>query len=224
MSSERADSGGQKVPEIAPVQPTTNHSVALHPTPLLADLASRSKSRQLGLIPGNGDKVGYWLTPPEVYGPLQEEFGFTYDACPFPRPPGFDGLVEDWGSPAWVNPPWEPGSAGPTAWTRKCIAEAKKGKDVVMIFPQDKWVLELINAGAEVRPLPTFRWLNPKGERQPKAPGRGHALFILRGHGGPRCGSAHRGIECQKGRDHGGRHTAVPGFNYSGGSGAIYWD
>lgn len=158
-----------------------NHSDALHPTPLLADLASRSKSRQLGLLPGNGDKVGYWLTPPEIMEPLQAEFQFTYDACPFPRPPGFDGLSEDWGSPAWVNPPWEPGSDGPTAWTRKCIAESQKGKDVVMIFPQDKWVLELIKAGAEIRPMPTFRWLNPEGERQPKAPGRGHALFILRG-------------------------------------------
>lgn len=159
----------------------------LHPTPKLRELAELARPRQQAIIPDPPrDKVGYWLTPPEVMEPLQEEFRFAYDACPFPRPAGFDGLAEEWGSPVWVNPPWEGADvAGPTAWARKCITEARKGKDVVMIFPQDKWAMELLNAGAEIRPMPTFRWLNPEGERQPKAPGRGHALFILRGESKP---------------------------------------
>lgn len=155
-----------------------------HPVPVLRDLASRTKSRQQGLIPGTEDEVGYWLTPPEVMDPLQAEFGFAYDPCPFPRPAGYDGLKEEWGSPAWVNPPWEAGAAGPMAWARKCILEARKGKDVVMIFPQDQWVNELVAAGAEIRPMPRVRWMNPEGERIPKLPGRGHTLFILRGSSG----------------------------------------
>lgn len=154
-------------------------SVAVqHPTPLLADLASRAKSPQQALFPGNRDPVGYWLTPPEIMDPLQAEFRFDFDACPFPRPAGFDGLKEPWGQRTWVNPPWE-GDNRPTAWARKCIAEAALGKTVAMIFPMDKWVLEIIAAGGEVRPMPVFRWMNPKGERQPKGSGRGHALFVL---------------------------------------------
>lgn len=39
----------------------------------------------------------YWLTPPELMASLRAEFGFDFDACPFPRPDNFDGLTQDWG-------------------------------------------------------------------------------------------------------------------------------
>jgi hypothetical protein len=48
----------------------------------------------------------YWLTPPELMESLQKEFGFTFDACPYPRPEGFDGLTADWGGSTYVNPPF----------------------------------------------------------------------------------------------------------------------
>ena len=59
-----------------------------------------AKAHQSKLVPadnkfhaGNrGDGKHYWLTPPDVYGPLNVEFNFTFDPCPYPLPEGFDGL------------------------------------------------------------------------------------------------------------------------------------
>lgn len=38
-----------------------------------------------------------------------------------------------------------------TAWVRKAIEENKKGKRVVMVYPLDKCILMLLEAGAKVR-------------------------------------------------------------------------
>lgn len=73
---------------------------------------------------GNGDDgKHYWLTPPAVMDALREEFPFDFDACPYPRPEGFDGLTVPWGEWTHVNPPFN----GPTAWVRKAIAESPTG-------------------------------------------------------------------------------------------------
>jgi len=127
-------------------------------------------------MPGNEDKVGYWITPPELMASLEAEFHFNFDPCPFPRPAGFDGLKEDWGARNWVNPPFVGTSAA--AWTKKAIEERDKGKLVVMIFPVDRWLTRMVTASAEIRVPPPFHWLNPRGKPQP-AP-RPHLLFILR--------------------------------------------
>ena len=37
----------------------------------------------------------FWLIPPEIYGPLNKEFGFTFDPCPYPYKR--DGIEIDWG-------------------------------------------------------------------------------------------------------------------------------
>lgn len=137
---------------------------------------------------GNGeDKKHYWLIPPDVYDPLNEEFGFDFDPCPYPLPEGFDGLTCEWGQVNWVNPPF--GSImhngrkkGPTAWVRKAIEEHAKGKTVVLVYPVDKWILMLLKAiGTEVRNLGDVKWLAIEDGTPGKGTGRHIACFILRG-------------------------------------------
>jgi len=142
---------------------------------------------------GNGDDgKHYWLTPPELYAELNAEFAFDFDPCPYPKPEGFDGLTCEWGSSSYCNPPFgsvmhqgpndkKPKKKGPTAWMRKAIQEAKKGKRVVIVYPVDKWVLMMIAAiGAEnVRNLGDVRWCATEDGSQGKGTGRHIAAFIL---------------------------------------------
>jgi hypothetical protein len=44
------------------------------------------------------DGKHYWLTPPEMYKQLNDEFAFTFDPCPYPKPENFDGLDAEWGN------------------------------------------------------------------------------------------------------------------------------
>ena len=129
---------------------------------------------------GNGtnkDGKHYWLTPPDLLRSLQEEFGFDFDACPFPRPDGFDGLNVEWGTATYVNPPF----SGPTKWVRKAIEENKKGTTVVFVFPTDKWIHYLLKAGAEMRSLGDVRWHAIEDGKPGKGIGRYTMAFILRG-------------------------------------------
>lgn len=124
--------------------------------------------------------VGFWLTPPEVMEPLQREFAFDFDACPFPCPPGFDGLTAEWGSRTYCNPPFK---GGVMVWARKAIAEHAKGKLAVLILPHRavQWCTgPLLDAGAETRLTKPIDWLNPKGERRGKGGANVCCLFILR--------------------------------------------
>jgi hypothetical protein len=134
---------------------------------------------------GNGsDKKHYWLTPPGLMGRLQEQYQFDFDACPFPKPDDFDGLTCEWGSSTYVNPPFgsiihEGKKKGPTAWARKAIQESKKGKRVVMVYPIDKWVLMMIEAGARITNLGDVRWCATEDGSQGKGTGRHIACFDL---------------------------------------------
>lgn len=117
----------------------------------------------------------YWLTPPALLDDLQLEFSFDFDACPYPRPDDFDGLTAEWGASTYVNPPFK----GPTAWVRKAIAENQKGKRVVFVFPIDKWVLMLLEAGAKVRNLRDVKWCATEDGKPGKGIGRHVAMFVL---------------------------------------------
>ena len=136
---------------------------------------------------GNGeDGKHYWLTPPELYNELYKEFKFNFDPCPYPLPEEFDGLTNDWGSSSYCNPPFgsiihEGKKKGATAWVRKAIAENEKGKDVVFVFPIDKWVLMMVKAGAEIRNLGDVKWLATEDGSQGKGTGRHIACFVLKG-------------------------------------------
>lgn len=130
------------------------------------------------------DGKHYWLTPPSVMEALQDEFGFTFDACPYPLPEGFDGLACDWGTSTYVNPPFgsiiqDGKKKGPTAWVRKAIAEARKGNRVVLVYPLPKWVLMLIEAGAVVRNLGDVRWCAIEDGSTGPGIGQHVACFVL---------------------------------------------
>ena len=130
------------------------------------------------------DGKHYWLTPPELMEKLQAEFDFTFDPCPYPRPEGFDGLQMEWGISNYVNPPFggymeKTKKIGPTAWTRKAIEESKKGKKVVFVYPVDKWILMMLEAGAEIRNLGNVKWCATDDGTPGKGTGRWVAEFIL---------------------------------------------
>jgi hypothetical protein len=134
---------------------------------------------------GNGDDgKHYWLTPPELMEKLQLEFDFDFDPCPYPKPTDFDGLTCEWGQSNYVNPPF--GSIihngkkkGPTAWMRKAIEEYKKGKKVVVVYPIDKWILMMIQAGAVITNLGDVKWVATEDGSAGKGTGRHIAQFVL---------------------------------------------
>ena len=136
---------------------------------------------------GNGvDTKHYWLTPPDLYAALNSDFNFTFDPCPYPLPEGFDGLTCEWGASNYVNPPFgsilhEGKKKGPTAWARKAIAESKKGKDVVFVYPIDKWVLMLLQVSSEVMNLGDVRWIATEDNTAGKGTGRHIAAFVIKG-------------------------------------------
>ena len=132
------------------------------------------------------DGKHYWLTPPELYNQLNEEFAFTFDPCPYPKPEDFDGLDAEWGESNYVNPPFgvvihKGKKKGATAWARKCIEESKKGKKVVMVYPIDKWVLMLLQSGAKVRNLRDVKWIATEDGSVGPGTGRHIACFVLDG-------------------------------------------
>ena len=135
---------------------------------------------------GNGqDGKHYWLTPDDLMKELNDEFNFDFDPCPYPKPEDFDGLTNEWGKSNYVNPPFgsiihEGKKKGPTAWVRKAIAENEKGKEVVLVYPIDKWILMMIKAGAEIRNLGDVKWLATEDKSQGKGTGRHIACFILK--------------------------------------------
>jgi phage N-6-adenine-methyltransferase len=88
----------------------------------------------------NGDN---WKTPDDIYNKLNDEFNFNFDPCPLNPNPNFNGLILEWGSRTFVNPPY----SNVTPWIEKAISEAEKGKIIVMLLKFDcstKWFNELI--------------------------------------------------------------------------------
>lgn len=125
----------------------------------------------------------YWITPPELYKKLDDEFHFNFDPCPCPYQ-GYDGCGIEWEQSNWVNPPFRAKDSycdrGPTAFTRKAIEENKKGKTCVLILPVQGYVNMLFEAGAECRSVGRVKWLDATTGKQASSPSN-NALFILRG-------------------------------------------
>jgi phage N-6-adenine-methyltransferase len=82
-----------------------------------------------------------WATPPEVFGPLNDEFQFTLDPCATAEnakcakfyTEADDGLSKIWsGERVFMNPPY---GREIYAWTKKAKAEAASGALVVGLLP-----------------------------------------------------------------------------------------
>jgi len=131
----------------------------------------------------NKDKK-YWLTPPELYQELNEEFNFDFDPCPYPLPEGFNCLDVPWGNMNYVNPPfrkddWKYG-AGPTALIRKAILEQEKGNTSIIILNTTSHIRLLAEASKEVRSMNRVRWLDIHTKEPWKSPSN-TILFVLKG-------------------------------------------
>ena len=127
----------------------------------------------------------YWLTPPQMFASLNNEFSFDFDPCPYPRLNDFDGLKTEWGKMNYVNPIFRKkdslsGKDGPTTFVRKAIQEQKKGKSSFLTLPTQSYVNLLLEAGAELRSLGRVKWL----EVETKEPMKGTSSitgFYLKG-------------------------------------------
>ena len=123
----------------------------------------------------------YWLTPPEIYKRLDDEFHFTFDACPYPRPKGYNSLEIDWGEATYVNPPFiKWGGIGPTDFVKKAIRERDKGRTCVLTLPTTHYTNLLLEAGAELRSLGRVAWIECETGEPMRSPAP-ITCFILRG-------------------------------------------
>jgi hypothetical protein len=154
----------------------------IEPKPHQSQLAPAANKFHTGNL---ANKKHYWLTPPALYAELDAEFQFDFDPCPFPLPPGFDGLTCPWGKRNYVNPPFgsimhQGKKKGPTAWVRKAIDEQNRGNLTVLVYPVDKWVLMMLSAiGTKVRNLGDVRWHSIEDGLPGNGTGRHIAAFIL---------------------------------------------
>ena len=125
----------------------------------------------------------HWLTPPDIFKKLDDEFHFTFDPCPYPKPEGYDGTIIEWGEVSYCNPPFHKmNGIRPTAFMRKAIEENRKGKTIVLVAPTQSYVNLMLEAGAELRSMGRVRWLHTETKEPCKDPSPITA-FILRGNG-----------------------------------------
>ena len=125
----------------------------------------------------------YWLTPPDLYRKLNDEFGFDFDPCPYPRPEGFNSLEAEWGQMNYCNPPFRKTDGnvhGPTAFVRKAIEQQEKGKSTVLLLPAQSYINLLLESGAELRSAGRTRFLDVD-TREPLPSPSPTILAILRG-------------------------------------------
>ena len=125
----------------------------------------------------------YWLTPPELYKRLDDEFHFDFDPCPYPIVPGYDSLKLPWGKMNYCNPPFrktDDNIHGPTAFVRKAITEQAKGNSTVLLIPAQSYINLLLEAGAELRSGGRTRFLEVATREPLKSPSP-TIIVILRG-------------------------------------------
>lgn len=126
-------------------------------------------------------KTDKWITPPEVYDPLNSEFSFNYDPCPIDWNEGdADGLSSDWGTRVFCNPPY----SQTAKWIKKCWDESKKGKTVVLLInaiTDTKAFHKYIYNKAEVRFIKgRVKFINPENQTKRSPNVKGSMIVIFR--------------------------------------------
>lgn len=124
-------------------------------------------------------KSDKWMTPPEVYNPLHEEFKFNYDPCPIDWKEGdADGLKAEWGTSTFCNPPY----SQTAKWIEKAHNESLKGKTVVMLINAITDTIafhKFIYGKAEIRFIKgRIRFINP-AEPDKRAPNVKASMFVI---------------------------------------------
>ena len=91
-----------------------------------------------------------WRTPKEVYDALDAEFHFNDDPCRLGAVKDADGLLREWGTSVFMNPPY----SKPAPWCEKAYLESRKGKLVVGLLRGDtstRWFHDWVLGKAELR-------------------------------------------------------------------------
>ena len=121
--------------------------------------------------------MNYWLTPPDLYTLLDKEFKFDFDPCPYPKT--LNSLDLEWGKMNFVNPPFHKmNGCGPTAFVRKAIEEAQKGRSSFLTLPTQSYVNLLLEAGAQLRSLGRVKWLEIHTQKPMKSPSPITGFFL----------------------------------------------
>src|SRR5690606_22006786 len=127
-----------------------------------------------------------WATPPAFYAELDKEFNFDFDPCPLNHDVTlWDGLEVEWGSSTFCNPPYS--RALKQLFVKKAVAEAKKGKTVVLLLPVSTstalfhdWIKPNAKEIRFVRGRIRFQGINTKGEYvTDKAPMHDSMVVVL---------------------------------------------
>jgi site-specific DNA-methyltransferase (adenine-specific) len=124
-------------------------------------------------------KSDKWMTPKHIYDELNAEFHFNYDPCPIEwREGDKDGLLTDWGTSTFVNPPY----SKVALWIEKAYNEHKKGKTIVMLInaiTDTKAFHDYIYNKAEIRFIKgRLSFINPK-EPTKKTPNVKPSMIVI---------------------------------------------
>ena len=125
----------------------------------------------------------YWITPPELFQTLDNEFHFSFDPCPYPREENYNSLNIPWGKMNYCNPPFRKTDGninGPTAFVRKAIVEKENGNSTVLLLPVQSYINLLLEAGAELRSAGRTRFLEVETNEPLPSPSP-TVLAILKG-------------------------------------------
>ena len=144
----------------------------------LVGFGARNHPQQTGKRGARAD-VDHRATPPELFDPLHQRFGFTLDVAALPEnakcerffTPDDDGLQQSWmGETVWCNPPY----SDIRPWVEKAWAEARFCPAIVMLVPANRteqgWWQDLVEQHRDNSGTLTVEFL--RGRRRFIAPGQ----------------------------------------------------
>jgi len=110
-----------------------------------------------------------WKTPIYIYDPLDKEFNFDFDPCPYQHNMSWDWLQVSWWKNNFINPPYS--RELKEKFVKKAIEESKKWKTCVMLLPVSTSTVlfhDYIKPNAKeirfLRGRVKFWWVNTKWE------------------------------------------------------------